>query len=167
PLGTGSTTEGTWVFVLRPGNGQFCSGQSVGLGKALQNLDAKLRKVTVVEVERNGAMTPSPAGSDGSDQVDRDGLVLRVQGDAGLAGSMEGTACHGTDPSQRLNLAHSPSGASSVHSFQQANCRAASAASGAASIRLSNELALSSVRYHFGVKCGYVRALHCKGPANH
>ena len=39
-----ATDRGSLRFSARPGNGQFYSGQSVGLGKALQNLHAKAKE---------------------------------------------------------------------------------------------------------------------------
>jgi hypothetical protein len=59
-----------------------------------------------------------------------------------------------------------PGGSLPNSASSRRDCRAASFASSAASISSQTSLALSSVRDHFEVKCGYVRALHREGPTN-
>ena len=71
--------------------------------KAPQNLDAELKVIIVVEVERVSTTMPSPTRSDGSDQSIMLGWSTRP-GDAGPARSMEGTAYHGSDRQFRSSV---------------------------------------------------------------
>jgi hypothetical protein len=54
-------------------------------GQTHQNLEAKMKEMIAVEVERNGTMMPSPASSDGSHR-------LIAPGTTGIRGGQTGTS---------------------------------------------------------------------------